>query len=287
MDNAPAMKPITEYLDYRRFLADYYEYQKRRFRGFSYRYFARKAGINSSSFLKRVIDGERNLTRPAIEKFITALALSEKQSIYFRNLVLFNQAKTAAEKQEAYAVLRTLRGIVKEKILQTDEHDYFHKWYTPIIRELICIHDFCDDFSELAQAVWPPISTKEARDAVKLLLRLNLVEKQDDGPYRQTDELLTADQQVLSLGVREYVRAMIAHCGKAIDAFDKSERHISTMSLAVNRATYEAMVQELEAFKDRMKALIVQEEHAEQVYELNIGLFPASRHYGRPRRKDT
>ncbi|MBD3420106.1 MAG: TIGR02147 family protein, partial [Chitinivibrionales bacterium] len=61
------MKPVTTYIDFRKFLSDYYEEKKRTTHHFSHRYFAQKAGISSSSFLTRVIDGRRNLTRPMIE----------------------------------------------------------------------------------------------------------------------------------------------------------------------------------------------------------------------------
>jgi hypothetical protein len=32
-------------------------------------------------------------------------------------------------------------GIVKESVLRTDQYDYFAKWYTPVLRELICLRN--------------------------------------------------------------------------------------------------------------------------------------------------
>ena len=52
------MKSIFEFIDYRQYLCYYYKEKKRETRFFSFRYFAKKTGINSSSFLKHVIDGK-------------------------------------------------------------------------------------------------------------------------------------------------------------------------------------------------------------------------------------
>jgi len=92
------MKDIFKYNRLRAFLAEFYQGKRKRPGFFSYRYFADRAGIKSPVFLKQVIDGERNLTRTMIEKFIHALNLNKKESVFFKNLVLFNQAKEAHEK---------------------------------------------------------------------------------------------------------------------------------------------------------------------------------------------
>src|SRR5690606_29547640 len=92
-------KPIIfEYLDYRQYLADTYNYYKATTTYFSYRYFSSKAGINSSSFLKLVIEGKRGLTDETCEKFIHALRLWSKEGDFFRILVKYNQAKPPQEK---------------------------------------------------------------------------------------------------------------------------------------------------------------------------------------------
>jgi hypothetical protein len=88
---------VTDYIDYRLFLRDFYQFQKENTRHFSHRYFADKAGL------------------------------------YFKHLVLFNQATIAADKREHYQVLRAMKGIVIESVLQSSQYDYFSNWYLPIL----------------------------------------------------------------------------------------------------------------------------------------------------------
>jgi uncharacterized protein (TIGR02147 family) len=270
------MKSIFEFIDYRKFLGYYYEEQKKKTRFFSYRYFARKAGINSPSFLKHVIDGKRRLTRPVIDKFCSALSLNAKESLYFRNLVFFNQAKTSEEKREHYAVLRSMAGGVKESVLNADQYDYFANWYTSVIRELVCLHDFKDDYTEIAAALRPQILPSEAKKALGLLLRLGLVKRKPDGSYNQTDPALLADSSITSLAVRSFTQSMVDHTKNALYAFNKNERHISGMTIGISPETYAVLAAEIEAFKDRVKIIVTQDREGSRIYQLNCSLFPLS-----------
>jgi len=160
------MESIFKFIDYRRFLEQYYTDKKKNSRYFSYRYFATKTGINSPSFLKHVIDGKRNLTDSVVEKFCVALNLNKKESLYFRHLVLFNQAKTSIEKQEHYTLLRTFCMNVKESVLGEKQLKYFDTWYSVILRELVCLYNFKDDYKMISQAIIPNITIAETKTSI-------------------------------------------------------------------------------------------------------------------------
>jgi len=270
------MDPIFEFIDYRKFLAAWYENKKTSFKHFSYRYFSQKLGINSPSFLKSVIDGKRNLTARMAERFSKVIGLSAKETRYFRNLVLFNQAKTPGEKQEYYAVLRSMAGMVRETTLSVDQYDYFSNWYTPVIRELICLHDFSDDYGKIASAVNPKILPRQAKTAVGLLVRLGLVERMDNGTYRQTNGAITADSSVTSLAVRSFTRTIFDMSKAAIDTFDKKERHMSGLTMGISAEAYDVIAAEIEALKDRVKVIVNRDNNANRVYQMGLSLSPVS-----------
>src|SRR4051812_39858352 len=90
---------IYHYENFRKYLSDFYDSKKAIDKKFSFRYFARSAGLASPSSLKRVIDGERNLTDEAVEKFAIALGLNKEEKEFFEKLVRFNQTKSSEEKQ--------------------------------------------------------------------------------------------------------------------------------------------------------------------------------------------
>lgn len=271
------MKPIFEFIDYRKFLADYYQSKKETSTYFSYRYFAGKIGVNSPSFLKHVIDGKRNLTRRMAERFSSALELSPKEKLYFRNLVLFNQANTSAEKQEHYAILRSMAGLVKESVLNIDQFDYFAKWYTPVIRELICLYNFKNDYQLIGAMLKPAIEPLEVKTAIDLLQRLKLIEIQDNGMYCQTSSaLVAADSSIKSLAVRSFTRAMLDHSKDALESCDKKIRHISGITMGISAEIYDLLEAEIEAFKDRVKIIVNRDTESSRIYQMNISLFPVS-----------
>ncbi len=270
------MQPIFEYIDYRKFLSDYYQNKKETSHFFSYRYFAQKIGINSPSFLKSVIEGKRNLTSQMCERFSKALGLKAKEKLYFQNLVLFNQAKTLSEKQQYYLALRSMAPGVKESVLNADQFDYFVSWYTPVIREMICAKDFKDDYQAIAAACKPSIQPAEAKAAIELLLRLKLIEKLKNGTYKQTAAAVIADESITSIAVRSFTRKMIDHSKTALDTIAKDKRHISGITMGISHQTYAILATEIEAFKDRVKNIVNHDTHSERIYQITLSLFPVS-----------
>src|SRR5262245_35395175 len=91
---------VYDYLDYRAYLRDVYLEGKKR--GLSHRSFSRRAGLKSPNYLKRVIDGDRNLSDDMIARFAKALGLDRESSDYFRDLVHFTHARTTTERNTYY-----------------------------------------------------------------------------------------------------------------------------------------------------------------------------------------
>jgi len=270
------MQKIYKYLDYRQFLADYYNEKKSTTRYFSHRYFAGKAGFKSPIFLKQVIDNERNLTDTMIEKFAAALELNKKESLFFRNLVHFNQAKTPDEKQNYYCYLLSMMDCVDEQKLTADQYLYYNKWYNSVIRELICLYDFKDDYNLIANSVKPAIKPSEVKESITLLLRLNLIKKQKDGTCIETNKAITSGYDIVSLARRSFNSKMIFLAVEANESVPVEKRNISGITMGISRSCYEVLLVELDAFKKRIISIVNKDENGSHVYQLNFQLFPLS-----------
>jgi uncharacterized protein (TIGR02147 family) len=271
------MNPVFSYIDYRLFLRDYYEELKKTSRFFSYRYFAQKAGINSPNFLKQVIESKRNLTTLTIDKFITALKLTEKEGQFFRNLVFFNQAKSVQEKQLHYAVMLSMMHLVKEQRLTAMQHEYYNHWYVPIVRELISLYDFKGDYKKLAAAITPAIGAREARYAVKLLKNLGMIEQMPDGKYRQTASAIVSDSGVARMAVRSFNREMLRKAEAALDSVPVEERQIYGVTIGISKECYDVLAAEMAAFRDRVVAIVNRDANSNRVYQMHLQLFPLSK----------
>jgi uncharacterized protein (TIGR02147 family) len=268
------MKPIFEYINYRTYLKDFYAHQKETKKHFSYRYFAQKAELSAPILLKLVIDGKRNLTRATIEKFILGLNLKEKEAVYFRSLVLFNQATSSIEKQEHYRALQSMVHLVPQHVLEDTYFDYFDKWYYSAIREGVCQFDYRDEWSRIANCVHPAISPTQAHEAVRWLLSHDLLRKLPEGRYEQVHTAIASRAEVQSMVMRNFNRTMIKLAEQSLDTFPIEERYAAGITIGLNREAYDIIIAEIDAFRDRIVKLVDSLDETDRVYQVNLQLFP-------------
>jgi len=267
---------IFGYIDYRKWLADTSEHLKIHTRYFSHRWFAQTAGIANPSFFSQVVAGKRNLTLPMIERFAKVFELSDKETLFFRHLVQFDQADTATAKQEHYALLRDLAGSVRQFQLEADAWDFYRHWWIAALRELISQRGTLSDWSVLAEQLRPPITARQAKAGVNILQELGLIEQDDDGIWQQTNKALTSGEEVRALAVRNHNREMAQLGVEAIERFVPEERHVSGITIGLSKAGFQMLSAEIQAFKERVIRLVDRDRGEGEVFQFNVQLFPLS-----------
>lgn len=274
------MPDIFKYTDYRKFISDYYAEQKAALRAFSYQYFARKAGIPNKGFLYNVISGHRNISESMAIKIARAMELTNKETDYFENLVSLNQAQSLWDKDyflnKVLAIKSTKKGSGSIRRTRLDQLEFYSKWYYSVVRSLLDMHDFKDDYARLARSVYPPILPKEAKRAVQLLLKLGLIEKQKEGNYTLTDKTITTGPDILKAGLLNFQLESAELAKNAIRELPSSRRHISGLTLGISRKTYEAICREIESFQEKLLGMAEEDKEADNVYQFNFQFFPAS-----------
>jgi uncharacterized protein (TIGR02147 family) len=271
------MKQIFEYNNYRLFLKDYFSEKKRTTGYFTHRYFAEKARFSSPVFIKLVIDGKANLSKKSIKKLIPAMELTDIQARYFDALVNFNQAKTHQTKQKYFAILRAINKDHSVHVLDTDQYDFYSNWHNSAIRELAAATGFKNNFADLGKQVNPPLKTKEAKAAIRLLEKANLLKKKDDGTYEQTTKIISTGSEVVSLAVRALHRQMAQLAVEAIENVPKDERDISGLTVGVSQNGFEKIKEEIKKARERIMSIVAEDEPVEKVCRVNFHLFPISK----------
>ncbi len=265
---------MFDYLDYRALLADYYTLKKSEGRGFSYRAFSRRAGLRSPNHLKRVVDGERNLTPEMATRYAAAMGLDGEPAAYFCDLVAFNQAKTGRERNAAYQRLTGFRGYRKAQKLDLETAAYHATWYLPAIREMAVRSDFRDDPAWIAKRLRPSITTAEAKKALDTLFYLGLLSRDDEGRVVQAEPVATTGPQTEGMHIGNYHREMLGRAAEAIDVIPAAERDISSLTMCVGEDGLRRLKERIRRFRQELIALATEEEEGEQVVQLGIQLFP-------------
>ncbi len=269
---------IFEYQNYRLYLHDYYDDQKKTKKYFSYRYFSKKAGINASAFLYYVIEGKRNLTKTSINKISTAIGHSKGENEFFENMVFFNQAKTISEKIIYYTRIVECKKPLDIRTVEKDRYEYYSKWHHSVIREIVALVDFKNNYSLLANKLVPEISVKEAKESVELLERLGFIEKDSEGLFHQTDIVLSAKPNgPETFVIEKFQMEMLSMAMASFDAFARSQRLSSSTTFGISKATFDLFTLKTREFRKELLEIAKLDDNPERVFQLTMNLFPVSR----------
>jgi uncharacterized protein (TIGR02147 family) len=142
MRQGPAQNfDIYRYTDYHFLLKDYYSYQKKAVRSFSFRYFASKAGV-SASIYKDIMAGRRRLSLSIMHKYAAAMNLTQKETEYFGAVVQFVNSKSNDEKNQHFTRMLRLRENSTIKFIDEGQYEFFRFWYHSALREMVTLSDF-------------------------------------------------------------------------------------------------------------------------------------------------
>ena len=268
------MESIFEYLEYRDYLRDYYEYHKKKSSFFSFRYFGNKTGIDAS-FLVKVMQKQMHISNKTIPTLITFFKFDEKEAEYFELLVSYNKAKKQNDIKLYFEKLLSFRSPFV-KTLVAEQYEFFKEWYNIALYELLTFHPYKGTIKELASKLNPPIAVPEARKAVKLLKKLNLIKKDSGGSLKVINKLVTTGENWESIAIRNFQKKMIQLSSEAIDRFPKEHRDISTVTISLSKEQVEIMKERIKTMRKELLEMADRETNAGEVYQVNFQVFPLS-----------
>jgi uncharacterized protein (TIGR02147 family) len=267
------MKDVLEYTGYRQYIADYYADKKAK-SAFTWQMFAEKAGFSSPVYLKYVSEGRFNLSEEAAIRVAAAMSLVEYERDYFCEMVRFDHAKTDDEKKVFFNKMLAIADAHKVKVIEADSYRFFEDWKNPVLRELAPSMPGAKPLA-LARACRPEITAAEVTESLSFLVKANLLQKDKDGNYVQTEKsVTTGPMKATPVAVRSLHRQMGEFALDAIEGVSQDERHFSGLTLGITRQAYEKIVQEIAECRKRIIAIAREDDATEEVYRLNMQFFP-------------
>lgn len=267
---------IFSYQDHKLLLYDLYCLWQKKIRRLTYRKFSRLAGFTAPNYLKLIIDGKRKISSDGLRKILLFFDFNKRESYYFENLVLMNQAQTHTQKNFYYHKLGKTPGYSLMRKGDMRIFDYYSHWYYPAIRELVLMENFSDNPEWIAQQLNPMITTHEAQKAFKALCDMGMIKK-DKEKWILKDIVVSTGPQINSMVVMNYHKEMIEKAKSALETVPREQRNVSSLTVGISRSTYEQMIHEVYSFQQRLLELANADYHKEQVYQINFQLFPLTR----------
>lgn len=269
------MLPITDYLDYRIFLHDYYEEQKA-ISSFSWRSFSKLAGFSSSAYLKLVCDGKTRLSKVGAVRVAAGLKFSKIQTEYFCTLVHYCDSDNAVEKKADLKKLQDIAKNSKVRIVGSDACKYFESWWNPVLRELVTLMPGATAL-QISNMLYGGVTRVDVQEALDFLVEAGFLTRVSTNTYEQTDMAISGASEAIPKAIRSMHKHMAILAANMIDSLPKSERNVSGLTIAANKHTYERVVNELNICRKKIASIVTNAEDANRIYRVNLQMFPVTK----------
>lgn len=266
---------IFEYLSYRNFLKEMYTFKKDEKGSFSFRSFAKAAGLSSSNFLKLVMEGKRNLSAEGILKFARAFKLNKEETHFFETLVHFDQAQKAEEKNFYYERILQSRTYQDIHALEAHQYAYFSNWIFVALRELVALKNFQEDPKWVNRKLGTKLHPEEIKRGFQILQELRLLVR-EQGQLKQTEEKITITPEMGSLALVNFHREMLRKASESLEKSRTLHRDISALTVPVSKKQYERIKERIQQFRREIHAIASEVGEKEAVYQVNFQLFNLS-----------
>lgn len=269
------MKPIFEFIDYRQYMQAFYD-ERKRISAFSWREFSHIAGFSSSNYMKLVCDGKSRLSKLGVEQVAVAMELEGSAKEYFKEMVSFADSRDEQKRKSSFARMQELAKENKVRTLAGDAYAYFSKWYNPVLRELAPMNPGVKPM-ELSKLCYPELSATEIRKSLDFLVQAGLLKKNSEYYYEQTEKVVTGVAGCVRPTMRPMHKQMAELAVDAVEKVPVEERNFAGITMGISQKTFQRISQEVENFKQKIVAIACDGQNGDQVYRLNLQLFPLTK----------
>lgn len=266
------MHRLYSYLDYRSYLLDEQAARKAADPGFTFRTLAGLLEIDPGQ-LTRILRGKS----PLPFRFVPAVArhfeMDRRASAYFEELLRLERARSADEKSRCQERLAALRGVAVAPV-DAARAAYYGQWHHSVIRALLGMGPFRDDFEALGRMCIPPITAEQARQSVQILEDLGLVRRDEQRILRPSEPHLTTGEGVSPQVLRKFHDQAIELGRASLERIPSSERDISAITASLDANGLVLLREMARELRQRVQTLAHGTRDPDRVFQLNIQMFP-------------
>jgi uncharacterized protein (TIGR02147 family) len=268
---------IYRYDDFRVFLKEVFGYRKAQDEEYSYRKFAKDAGIANPGYLLDVIVGKRTLSDNAVKKTAAAFGLNEAETEFFTLLVDFGQSKKDAKRQEIYQEILYRRNRSRFARMSPSLVKYYQDYHYPLVYSALHALEFRGDYESFGGAFDPAIPPAALKKFIRDLCEWDLVKQQADGRYTVTEAFVEPPETMGAL-VRRLNREWILQSAESLFRHPPEDRHVSTLLLSVSDGTRKRLREEIERFRREVLDIVSQDEAKPTgLMQLSLQYFPKTK----------
>lgn len=279
MTTATHQPTVFEYKDYRVYLQNWVQHSKATRPHFSYRWFSKKAGFQSSNFLMLVLQGKRNLTEDSLKKCVTGMDLNKQEEEFFRNLVFLNQSQNQDQKHAYLTQMLRSKKVRQQKRIERQHYEYYSTWYNPVVRELAVAKGCTGTPEEIAERLAPQVTPAQVAKSLALLESLGFIQKTADGKWRQSSTIISTSPELEHVVLHSYHKNVLEVTQSRMDALPPEQQQVFSMTLGIRKDRMAQLNAKLQEFQSEIFKLVAEDINPEEVVLLNVQLVPVSKPY--------
>lgn len=224
---------------------------------YSLRAFAKSLGIGHSA-LTEMLNGKRSITNRSIEKLGLALGL---------NMNAIEDLKNRASSE-----VQNEKNSYQQ--LTIDQFSIMSDWYHYAILELIKIKDFPHRTNDFARALG--ITKSEANIAVERLLRIGLLETNEDNTFQEINKGFATNisGNLTSIGSKKLQKQILEQSVEALMALPIEVRNHTSMTMAIDPRLLPEAIEKIKNFRRELSVFLETSGTPTEVYQMSLSLFP-------------
>ncbi|WP_372655409.1 TIGR02147 family protein [Halobacteriovorax sp.] len=255
------MESIQESSYGRTWLENLFAEKIKRNPNYSLRSFAKQVGVSPSN-VSRILSGKRSLTFKFALKIADALSFSPEEREHLFG-IFSNTEKTSDSDLK----------IRKTKDLSVDCFNAMSEWHNYGLTQLLYIENFKEDHKWISKILG--ITELQVKLTIERLLRLEILDRDDDGVLYRTCTHLSSSTDIASAGLRKFQKQILEKAIHSLEEDHYLERDITSITMAVNEENIPKAKEEIKKFRLRMADLLEVGKKT-RVYNLGVHLIPLS-----------
>lgn len=269
---------IFDYNNFRTYLEDMFTYKHNLDKRFTKAKICREMGLeNTRSYFQDILNG-KYLTPVKANLIAKSFELPKGEAKYFKVLVNFNQAFDDPEERDfCLEQMLSLKKITGEEIDES-QFEFYRRWHHSVVRMMLSIVDVRDDVSPIQKKLNQGLSQKDIEKSIDLLTRLKLIQKDEDGYLRPSNQVVETPKFCANDLVKSYqVESLIQAERSILKNEDVPQRTITKM-LTFSDEGLQQVMSAVERFSNEINVIVSEDKKREdRLYQMILTLFPYSK----------
>ncbi len=285
MSSTPVQPVLTDYLDFRLFLRDWYQSRKAVESWLTHRLLAQKFGLGSHSHFGEVLRG-RKLSPDYLERYQKMLGLDAQDRKRFALLVEYQQCGDSALSLKLFAKLKKAGFGPAQEDVQEIAKDFFADPLHPVLFNLCAAYPHVREPMELAALLRQRFSISRVRDALAFLQKAAFL-RWNESPSAKGEGIWQHESGHLrfasqgSKHLTAYQHGMLQWGIKAFEE-DEDSQHLGMLTLSLSQEMLLEVRRRLRAFRQEIVALSQKDTVPERTIHLNLQLLELDREVRTP-----